>query len=587
MLIHSTQSSSNIIHSSKKELNPYILEWLEKLGFSASDFSSLTSWDLKSLPDFKRLKDMNKAVDRIISAVQDNESIAVFGDYDVDGTTSCALLFRFFKKIGVTIKIYQPSRFIEGYGLHPVSVDLAHTDGIKLLITVDCGTTSILAAERAKVCGIDLIITDHHKDAAPQSPDCFALLNPNRRDEPTNPMQALAGVGVAFALCVCIREKLLQSQQQVESLYDLLPYVAIGTISDLASLNSINLILCRHGFKALLQSKDLGLRKFLEKKELSLEYIDSEVISFFIGPMINSKGRLDHPEIALEILTHDSQEKINLHFEILTQTNNHRKKIQNEVFEEAKKDILDQMQYNSKISSLIAYRSHWHEGVIGIVASKLVEEFKRPALVFTNADQEGYLKASVRTALSIDIFEQLKMHEHFFTKFGGHKAAAGLTLHKDQFQEFKKSFLSHMDKLINQVSFLESLESLNSPMIEIDFYEISGQLIKDIYQLAPFGQNHPMPKWKIRGAKLQHYDLLKDHHVKWSFVSNISQANTASKFQKTLNGISFNYLKKHPLNHLQNILNSNSDLSIYAWLKINSFKGNHYIQLVVDQLELH
>jgi single-stranded-DNA-specific exonuclease len=587
MFIHSPKSSSAIVHTSNNELNPYILEWLGKLGFSVSDFSALTSWDLKSLPDFKRLKDMDKAVDRIISAVQNKESIAVFGDYDVDGTTSCALLFRFFKKLGVTIKIYQPSRFIEGYGLHPVSVDQAHTDGIKLLITVDCGTTSILAAERAKACGIDLIITDHHKDAAPHWPDCFALINPNRRDEPTNPMQALAGVGVGFALSVCIREKLLQNHQQVESLYDLLPYVAIGTISDLASLNSMNLILCRHGFKALLQSKDLGLRKFLEKKELSLEYIDSEVISFFIGPMINSKGRLDHPEIALEILTQDSQEKINLHFEILTQTNNHRKKIQNEVFDEAKKDILEQMHHHEKISSLIVYRPHWHEGVIGIVASKLVEEFKRPALVFTNADHEGHLKASVRTALSIDIFEQLKVHEHFFTKFGGHKAAAGLTLHKDRFQDFKKSFLSHMDKMINQISFLESLESLNYPLVEIDFSEINGQLIKDIYQLAPFGMNHPMPKWKIRGAKLQQYDILKDHHVKWSFVAKNSQGNSAPKFQKSLNGISFNYLKKHSLNEIQDIINSTNNFSIHAWIKINSFKGNHYIQLVVDQLELH
>ena len=266
MLQQSAQLIPPSLPTGQNHLNPYIVQWLELTGHSIDDFFYLTSWDLKSLPHFNKLKDMDRAVLRILKAMEKEQMIAVFGDYDVDGTTSCALLLRFFKKLGYTIKIYQPSRFVEGYGLHPKSVEIAAKDGIQLLITVDCGTSSHAAAEKALELGIDLIITDHHKDAAPTQPTCFAFINPNRRDELPGPMQALAGVGVAFALSLCIREELLKLGKNIESLYDLLPYVAIGTISDLATLNAMNLTLCRHGYKALLQSKDLGLRKFLEKK---------------------------------------------------------------------------------------------------------------------------------------------------------------------------------------------------------------------------------------------------------------------------------------------------------------------------------
>lgn len=564
-----------------KGINPFIATWLEKIGYSLDDYFSLTSWDLKTLPDFKQLIAMDKAVERIITALEQKQSIAVFGDYDVDGTTSCALFYRFFKKLGHTIKVYQPSRFIEGYGLHPVSVELAHQEGVQLLITVDCGTTSHAAAERALELGIDLIITDHHKDAAPSQPSCLALINPNRRDEPQGPMQALAGVGVAFAVSLCVREKLIAQGQMIESLYDLLPYVAIGTISDLATLNPMNLILCRHGFKALMQSKDLGLKKFLEKKELSLEYLDSELISFFIGPMINSKGRLDHPEVALELLTAVEPTHINQHFELLMQTNHQRKKIQNDVFEEAKNDMQQELLTHPQLSALIAYRPQWHEGVIGIVASKLVEEFQRPALVFTNSDKEGFIKASIRTANGIDIFEALKTHEHFFTKFGGHKAAAGLTLPLNVFADFKNSFLLHMQKQQLQ---MKDFDQQTSPILNIDFLDIDGQLLQDIYKLAPFGQGHPMPKWRILGAKIKHYDILKDHHVKWNFVPEKQNSATQKNFQKSLNGMSFNFLKKNNFNLLSEMANSHQPLILDAWIKINIFKGNQYLQLIVDQL---
>lgn len=580
LLMQLNPSSQNNIHPLPVyEINPLIQQWLFKLGMSLEDYAQLTSWDLNKLPDFFQLKDMSVAVDRIINAMNSNEKIAIFGDYDVDGTTSCALLYRFFQKIGYHVHLYQPSRFIEGYGLHPVSVEHAVNDGIKLLITVDCGTTSIDAANTAIKLGLDLIITDHHKDAAEKQPECIALINPNRRDEPAGPMQALAGVGVAFALSICIREKLISYGKTISSIYDLLPYVLIGTISDLAALNAMNLILCRHGLKALLKSHDLGLKRFLEKKEISLEYPDSEFISFYIGPMINSKGRLDHPEIALQLLTANQPNDINRYFETLLQSNGERKQIQNKVFEEAKKDVQLEFQENQNLPALIVYRPDWHEGVIGIVASKLVEEFKRPALIFTNTENKEHIKASIRTALGIDIFNALKSHEHFFVKFGGHKAAAGLTLEKNRFNDFKKSFMQYMNETIAKVD----MEKQSAPILEIDFSDIDGRLLSDIYKLAPFGQGNPMPKWRISGVQIQRFEILKEHHIKWHFVS---QNNTSQNFTKSLSGITFNFLKKYSYKFLEELNENQQNLQVDAWIKVNQFRGNCYIQLHVDQIIL-
>lgn len=564
----------------QNSLNPFVLQWLEKIGSSYEQYNSLISWDLKSLPPFYELKDMTKAVDRIMMAIEKNEAIAIFGDYDVDGTTSCALLFRFFQKIHYTVKLYQPSRFVDGYGLHPVSVEQAHKDGIKLLITVDCGTSSHAAAEKALQLGLDLIITDHHKDAASTQPKSFALINPNRRDEQEGPMQALAGVGVAFALSICLRERLLFLGKKVESLYDLLPYVAIGTIGDLAPLNSMNLILCRHGFKALLQTKDLGLLRFMEKKEFSLEYLESELVSFFIGPMINSKGRLDHPEVALKLLITNQPDDVNKHFEILHLTNQQRKKIQQDVFQEAKADAAEELLTNNHLPALILYRPKWHEGVIGIVASKLVEEFNRPALVFTNSDQPGLIKASVRTALGIDIFSALKTHEQYFKKFGGHKAAAGLTIEFKNFEAFKQSFLQYFSEQYLTIN----PDDHQHQLLPIDFQDIDGKLLADIYKLAPFGQAHPMPKWRIGGFKISHYEILKENHVKWHFTS--LDQSLSSNFKKTITGISFNFFKNHPPSILNDLKNSKENIFIDGWIKVNQFRGTSHLQLLVDRLIL-
>ncbi len=418
-----------------QQLHPIIQRLFEKKGFDQKKIESFLSWDLKSIPDLTKLKDLSIASKRIIQAIELNQKIGVYGDYDVDGTTSCALLYHFFKILDVEIDIVQPSRFIEGYGLHLSSIDEAVEKNIKVLITVDCGITNNEAADSAKEKGLDLIITDHHKDARETMPNAFAVINPSRRDEDQDSeLKTLAGVAVAFALAVQIRADLMAFGKTIPSLYPLLQFVAIGTICDLAQLSPVNLKLVRHGLKLLKETQYPGLRAFFTAEELKAKTIPSEKLAFQIGPLINSKGRLDNPELALGLLIAQTPERARECYEHLVNCNQERKFIQNEVFKEAREQVLkDRKQVGFEKEHLISivYQPHWHEGVIGIVASKLVDTFKVPAIIFTDSEHSGIIKASCRSAGTLDIFNLLKKNEHLFIKFGGHKAAAGLSMKKE------------------------------------------------------------------------------------------------------------------------------------------------------------
>ena len=276
-------------HRNKQEKLPAVLvELLKKRGIE--DINEFLCSNLNKLPDLTKLLDLQKASQRIIEAIDKKEKIAVYGDYDVDGTTSCALLFHFFKLINIDIDCIQPSRFIEGYGIHPPTIDQAIEENIKVLITVDCGISNNETADYAKEKGIDLIITDHHKDAREEMPKAYAIINPNRRDEDLNSHRtALAGVGVAFALSLQIKNDLKVKGIETPSIYPLLQFVAIGTICDMAYLNPMNLKLTRHGLAQIPQTKYAGIKCFFPPEERASGNIPSDKISFNVGPMINSK----------------------------------------------------------------------------------------------------------------------------------------------------------------------------------------------------------------------------------------------------------------------------------------------------------
>lgn len=561
------------------QLHPVVQKLFEKKGFNQKMIEDFLSWDLKTIPDMGSLKDLEKASARIIEACDKKEKIGIYGDYDVDGTTSCALFYHFFKIINVEVSLVQPSRFIEGYGLHLSSIDEAVKNDIKVLITVDCGITNNEAAEYARERGVDLIITDHHKDARETMPEAYAVVNPNRRDEVDNPhhkeLKTLAGVAVAFAVCVQVKADLMKRGKNIPSLYPLLQFVAIGTICDLAHLSPLNLKLVRHGLKLIKETQYPGIRAFFTSEELNAKSIPSEKLAFHVGPLINSKGRLEHPEASLQLLIADTHEKARAYYDLLVSCNQERKFIQSEVFNEAREHVLRELKHHDGEHLItIAYQPHWHEGVIGIVASKLVETFKVPAIVFTNSEHEGIIKASCRSAGDLDIFALLKKEEALFIKFGGHKAAAGLSMPKENLRAFIENMNAHLKDIPAIVRTRMDFYDL-----DIEASEINPKLMRDLDLLEPFGMGNEKPKFRIKGVKLDSFDLMKDVHVRWSL----------SKEKVKLKGISFNYIGKYEALAPSEVYSTQNlkkeDLSVYFTLGLNRFNGNESIQLMVDKLE--
>lgn len=560
------------LSSAPTELNPVLVRLFKKRGFSPLEVQDLLSWNLKDLPELTNMLDLAKASERIIRAISEGERIGVYGDYDVDGTTSCALLWHFFNMLGLEVDVFQPSRFVEGYGIHPSSIDNALEKEVKVLITVDCGISNTATADYAKD-KLDLIITDHHRDAAPHIPHAFAVINPCRRDEPEDsPLKALAGVGVAFALALQIKNDLAKKGTEIPTLYPLLQFVAIGTISDLARMTPLNLRLTRHGLKQIPNTQYPGIRAFFAPEELNTAMISSEKISFHVGPHINSKGRLDHPDRALRLLIASDSTEAREHYSHLEVANRDRRMIQKEVFEEAKTDVIKKIN-GDELYINILYQPHWHEGVIGIVASKLVETFEVPAVIFTNAEEDGVIKASARSAGELNIFELLEQCKDLFIKFGGHKAAAGLSMKKENFFLFKE----RMNSLLKVLP--PALRTKTSSFdIEIGLEEIDSRLVKDLERLEPFGPGHEKPVFRMKNSLIQSYRIMKDAHVRWTFSTPKSKA--------MLQGISFNYIGKwnEPTPEELFQLQGKAGLSVQFTLGVNRFQGNETIQLMVNSL---
>lgn len=563
--------------SQAPKLHPTILRLFEKRGWGQQEIQEFLSWDLKELPDLTNMQGMEECTDRILDALANEETIGIYGDYDVDGTTSCALFYHFFKMVGHEVKLIQPSRFVEGYGLHASSVDQALSEGIKLLITVDCGITNNEAADYAKERGLDLIITDHHKDGRDEMPDALAVVNPNRRDEPEDsPLRPLAGVGVAFAVCWELKKKLEEIGQECPTLYPLLQFVAVGTICDLAKLTPMNLKLVRHGLKQIPKSEYAGIRAFFSPEERKLAMVPSEKLSFNVGPLINSKGRLDHPEKALNLLISSDSTEAYEYYSHLEVSNKERKYIQAQVFEEAKNTFVKSFDGSDPLIAIV-YDEAWHEGVIGIVASKLVETYKVPAIVFTNAEEEGIIKASARAAGELNIFDCLNACKDLFVKFGGHKAAAGLSMPKENLKEFKE----RMNAILKDIPAIERTAQFTYDL-EITPQEITPQLLKDLEKLEPFGMGNEKPVFKMKNVRLSNYDILKDIHVRWTFQPLDPAINIPP-----LKGISFNYVGSYDKLHPQEIYsrqNDGAEICLYFTLGINRFNGNEYIQLMVNRI---
>ena len=565
------------MESNFNSLHPVIQRLFEKRGLDSSGVEEFFSWDLRPVcQQFGHLDDLDKAARRILKSMDEGESVGIYGDYDADGTSACALWHHFFALLGYSrFHLMQPHRLVEGYGLHVESIDCALKKGIQLLVTVDCGISNHAAAEHARALGLDLIITDHHREGADGLPPAYAVVNPNRKEvAEDSPLRALAGVGVAFALCMRVRELILQ-REEAKSLAPLLPFVAIGTVCDMVPLNFINARLVRHGLKQLKTTSYPGLAALFSRETRALDFIPSEKLSFEVGPLINSKGRLDHPERALKLLTSDDSDAAFEHYQNLQISNRKRKEIQAQVFEQACKQI-EEREGSAPGPLSLAIGTDWHEGVVGIVASKLVERFKAPAIVFTRTAPDLY-KASARTAGTLSIFDCLNQCRHLFEKFGGHHAAAGLSIKEANLE----TFCQKIEQIVRNAP-VEGRTVTEKVDLEISPSDIGPALVRQLERLEPFGNGNPRPRFKMQGFFIESFKILKDVHVRWNLKL---PGPTPLRCQ----GISFHYLNNEEKLHPRLIVEAQSSGKTpcaYFALGMNRYRGGEYIQLQIDRMEM-
>ncbi|MEK6712610.1 MAG: single-stranded-DNA-specific exonuclease RecJ, partial [Nitrospirota bacterium] len=405
--------------SAELNISPLISRILINRGIrdisSANEFLNVS---YKNLIDPFRLNDMDKAVDRLKEIIRKKGRLLVSGDYDVDGVTASALYLEYFRKQGVEAGLYIPDRIRDGYGLNEAVVHMAKSQGIDVILTADCGTTSIAPIRLARSYGIDVIVTDHH-ECPHELPETFAFLNPNRHDS-TYPFKGLPGVGVAFKL---IQALTMSFSDDLSSYLDL---VALGVIADVAPLTGENRYFVKEGLKLLSEEKRPGIAALKDVAGIKGNVVSTGTVSFMLAPRINAAGRLSRADDAVKLLTTSDIEEATRIALYLDRVNQDRQKIELKIKNEVRDKILKEMDAEKEKVFVLASRE-WHQGVVGIVASKIVDEFYRPC-VLISMQENGVGKGSARSIPGFNLYEGLESCSELIEKFGGHKYAAGLTI---------------------------------------------------------------------------------------------------------------------------------------------------------------
>lgn len=462
---------------------------------------------LGDLPDPFLLPDMERAASRIVTAIKNNEKIAIFGDYDTDGVTSTALLVRFFKECGVDVDCYIPNRLSEGYGLSLKGVDTIHSKKASLIITADNGTNCHEEINYANSLGIDVVVTDHH-EITEDLPGALAVVNPKRIDK-DNPFGELAGVGVAFYLAAALRIKLRKEgffKTDEPDLRMYLDLVALGTVADVAPLVGVNRTMVKHGLEVLKRTNNIGIKSLACAAATELEKTNTYTIAFRLAPRINAAGRLGNQDLGLKLLlTNDKY----LAFELadkLSKMNSERQAIEKEIIKQMS-EIIDNS--DKTRSSIVLWSDKWHPGVIGIAASRLAELHKKPCALISL--ENGMGRGSVRSVGNYDIMNNLNGCAGILKNFGGHTAAAGFDIKAENLDRFYEQFEDHASKNLT----IED-RTPNIPIdSEIDISEITAELINEIELLEPFGEGNPQPIFATGACTAEDCRIVGSNHLKF------------------------------------------------------------------------
>jgi single-stranded-DNA-specific exonuclease len=513
---------------------------------------------LDHLHDPFLMKDMEVAVNRIEKAIANQENILVFGDYDVDGTTAVSLVASYLKSFYPNIATYIPDRYSEGYGISFQGIDFAEDNGFSLIIALDCGIKSIDHVAYAKEKNIDFIICDHHRPGD-NLPDAVAVLDP-KRDDCTYPYDELCGCGVGFKLIQAL------SQNRNQTIDDLIPYldlVATAIAADIVPITGENRVLAHFGLQVINEAPRPGIQALIQQiKKQSLTITD---VVFVIAPRINAAGRIKHGNHAVELLTEFNLAQAQQFAKEIEDYNSERKGLDKQITQEALLQI-EKNQEQDRFTTVV-FQENWHKGVIGIVASRLIETYYRPTLVFTQSGDK--YAASARSVRGFDVYNALEACSEHLEQFGGHMYAAGMTLKAENYEAFKNAF----EKVVQETIDPELLTPEIELDAEIDFSEITPKLVRILKQLEPFGPQNMTPVFVTKNVNDTGYPKFmgaNQEHIRLFVKQNNSEGFAA---------IGFNLANKKDL-----VANRNSFQMAYC-IDENEWNGQLSLQLRLKDIQ--
>ncbi len=513
------------------------------------------------------LKDMDAAVTRLATAIADKEKILIFGDYDVDGVTSTAILLNFLRYAGADVSYYIPHRLTEGYGIQARHIArYARPNKFGLIITADCGSGSHQAVAAARRCGIDVIVTDHHT-ISDDIPPALAVINPKRRDCAAG-LQNLAGVGVAFFLLICLRAHLRETgfwraraEPNLKAYCDL---VALGTVADMVPLVGENRILCQTGLRVINDGRRPGLAALLEAGAVNGPVLDADDIAFRLAPRLNAAGRMDHAARSVELLMAVDREPAVESARILNLLNQKRRLLEKGIFDHIQQ-FLESNRSLLRRRSLVLSDQNWHAGILGIVASRIVNIYCRPVILITTRDGVGL--GSGRSIENLDLHLALESCRDHLEAFGGHSMAAGLKIREENISEFQTAFESAVQRVGHPDDFIPSIRVDR----ELDFAEITEKLVDELETLMPFGAGNPEPLFMASRVKVLSSRTVGKNHRRL-VLRQSSMPNGP-----ILNGIYFN---------AETTPGQRGDFCrIVFKLRWNRWKGEKTVQLVIEDMD--
>ncbi|MPR34312.1 single-stranded-DNA-specific exonuclease RecJ [Salmonirosea aquatica] len=515
----SEQRATAVDLAAQLNVSPFLATLLVQRG--VGDFEAARSFfrpDLSSLHDPFLMRDMDKAVERLTSAMAAGEKILVYGDYDVDGTTSVTMFYGFLRTLYDQLDYYIPDRYTEGYGISTQGIDWAKENGFTLIVALDCGIKSVDKVAYANTLGVDFIICDHHRPGE-VLPAAAAVLDP-KRDDCAYPYKGLTGCGVGFKL---LHAFCLQNGLDLEVLYPYLDLLVVSIASDIVPVTGENRVLAYYGLQRLNTSPRAGLKALIQIAGLR-NVLDITNVVFGLGPRINAAGRIKHAREAVRLLLCENEEEAG---EFATQINKHnadRRKFDTSITDEAL-SMIQQDAWISGAKSTVLYKEDWHKGVIGIVASRCIEHFHRPTIILTKSN--GKAAGSARSVPGFDVYEAIEECSELLEQFGGHTFAAGMTLPIENIEAFRQRF----DKIVSSRILPEQLTPMIGVDMEIELEEISWKFYRVLKQMSPFGPGNMTPVFVSRQVHIaKKPTIMKEKHIKFEVYQGQSPAFTVIAF---------------------------------------------------------